>query len=116
MGALKVNSKNFEEEVLKSDIPVLVDICADWCLQCRVVDPVIDDLAEAYAKKFKIAKMNYNDNKTTAEKYNIKWIPTLLIFVNGQEVERLEEVDPEDDLKAVLDKYLKKKAKKSKKT
>ncbi len=115
MGALKVTSKNFEKEILKSEIPALVNICASWCFQCRIVDPLIDDLADSYKGKFKVATMNYNENKATADGYNIKSIPTLLIFVEGKEVERYEEVDPEEDLNAILDKYLKKKPAKSKK-
>lgn len=113
MGAMKIDSKNFEKEVLKSEIPVLVNVCAEWCFQCRVVDPIIDDLADEYKGKFKVAKLNYNENKTTAAKFDIKWIPTLLIFINGEMVERFDEVDPEKDFNAILDKYIKKKPKKT---
>ncbi|MDD3045026.1 MAG: thioredoxin domain-containing protein [Candidatus Delongbacteria bacterium] len=115
MGAKKINMRNFEKEVLKSEIPVLVNVCADWCFQCRVVDPLIDDLADEYAGRFKVGTMNYNENKPLGEKYNIKSIPTLLVFIKGEETERYEEVDPEEDLNSILDKYLVKKHKKSKK-
>jgi len=113
MAAMSVNNKNFEKEILKSDIPALVNVCAEWCFQCRVVDPIIDDLADEYKGKFKIAKLNYNKNKTTAAKYDIKSIPTLLIFIKGEMVERFDEVDPEKDFNAILDKYIKKKPKKT---
>jgi len=115
MGAIKINKKNYEKEVLKSEMPVLLNICADWCFQCRIVDPLIDDLADEYKGRFKVGKMNYNDNKPIAETYNIKYIPTLLVIINGEELERFEEVDPEEDLNAILDKYLKKKTGKKKK-
>jgi len=115
MGALSVNSKNFEKEILKSEIPALVNFCANWCFQCRIVDPLIDDLADEYKGRFKVTKLNYDENKPTAAKYAIKSIPTLVIFINGEPVERFEEVDPEEDFNAMLDKYLKKKTKKAKK-
>ena len=113
MPALTVNSKNFKKEILDSEIPAAVNFYAEWCFQCRIIDPLIDDLADEYSKKFKIAKLNYDENKTFSKDHKITSIPTLVIYVGGVEKERFEEVDPEKDFNAIFDKYLKKKAKKA---
>ncbi|HQO10123.1 MAG TPA: thioredoxin domain-containing protein [Clostridiales bacterium] len=113
MPAIKVNSRNFKKEILESEIPAAVNFYADWCFQCKIVDPLIDDLADEYKGKFKIAQLNYDQNKTFSKKHKITSIPTIVIFIGGEEKERFEEVDPEKDFNAIFDKYLKKKTKKA---
>jgi len=79
-----VTDDSFEEEVLKSDKPVLVDFWAAWCGPCKMIAPVLDELAENYADKIKIAKLDVDGNKEIPGKFNIRGIPTLIIFKNGE--------------------------------
>jgi thioredoxin 1 len=74
---------NFEEEVLKSEIPVLVDYWAEWCGPCRMIAPILDDLAGEYQSRLKVAKLNIDENPMTPPKYNIRGIPTLMLFKEG---------------------------------
>lgn len=78
------NSSNFEEEVLKSDIPVLVDFYADWCGPCKMMAPIVHQLAEAYAGKVKIGKLNVDESLDIAQKYRVMSIPTFIFFHNGE--------------------------------
>ncbi|HEY0961071.1 MAG: thioredoxin TrxA [Pseudomonadota bacterium] len=78
-----VTDANFEEEVLKASGPVLVDFWAQWCGPCKMIAPVLDELAEEYAGKLQICKLDVDANPNTAPKYNVKGIPTLIIFKNG---------------------------------
>jgi len=79
-----VTDDSFEEEVLKSDKPVLVDFWAAWCGPCKMIAPVLDELAESYGDKIKIAKLDVDGNKEIPGKFNIRGIPTLIIFKNGE--------------------------------
>lgn len=78
-----ITDANFDEEVLKSDTPVLVDYWAEWCGPCKAIAPHLDALAPEYAGKVKIVKMNMDENPNTPPKYGIRQIPTLMIFKNG---------------------------------
>ncbi|MBI3941290.1 MAG: thioredoxin [Acidobacteria bacterium] len=80
---LEVTDSNFEQEVLKADKPVLVDFWADWCAPCRMLAPTVEAIAEQYRDRAKVAKLNVDDNGTTSARYNIKGIPTLLLFKGG---------------------------------
>ena len=107
MAALHVTDATFEQEVVKSDIPVLVDFWAEWCGPCRMVGPTIEKLAEEYQGRFKIAKLDVDNNSQTAAKYSIQSIPTMMIFVKGQVVDGMVGAQGEPAIKAKLDKYLK---------
>ena len=87
--ATEVTDSNFETEVLKSDLPVLVDFWAPWCGPCRALAPTIDKLAEEYNGKVKIVKLNTDDNPESAVKFRINSIPNLIFFKGGQPVEQL---------------------------
>ena len=78
-----LTDETFEEEVLKSNIPVLVDYWAEWCGPCKMIAPILDSLIDEYAGKLKISKLNIDDNQKTPQKYNVRGIPTLMIFKNG---------------------------------
>jgi len=86
---LQVSDADFEQEILKSDIPVMVDFWAAWCGPCRAIAPVVEELARDYAGKVKVAKMNVDENAKTPAKYGIRAIPTLIIFNGGQVVEQI---------------------------
>jgi thioredoxin 1 len=81
---MEVNDSNFKEEVLDSPIPVVVDFWAAWCGPCRMVGPVIEELAKDYAGKVKVVKLNVDDNRGTAAQYRIMSIPTVALFKNGE--------------------------------
>ena len=81
---LPINDDNFETEVLKAGQPVLVDFWAPWCGPCRVVSPLVEELADEYAGRIKVAKMNVDENQKTPARYNIRGIPTLIVFKDGQ--------------------------------
>jgi thioredoxin 1 len=97
---------NFESEVLASSEPVLVDFWAAWCGPCRMIAPVIDELADAYAGKARIGKVNVDENRQTASNYGVMSIPTILIFKNGQPVERVVGYKSKEQLSEILDKNL----------
>ena len=101
---VEFNETNFEQEVLKSDIPVLVDFWAEWCPPCKMLLPTIDKLATAYVGKVKIGKVDTDSNQSIAMKYQIQNIPTLLLFKNGEVVERIVGLRKEQEFRELLDK------------
>ncbi len=102
----EVTDANFEEEVLKSELPVLVDFWAPWCGPCRMVGPVVDELAEEYAGRVKFVKVNTDENVQTAATYGIRSIPTLLVFKGGQQVDQIIGCQPKGDLQRSLESAL----------
>jgi thioredoxin 1 len=86
---VELSDANFEEEVLKSDKPVLVDFWAVWCAPCRMIAPVIDEIADTYGSKVKVGKVNVDDNAKTPNKYGIRSIPTVMLFKDGEVLEQV---------------------------
>ncbi len=101
-----VSDNEWDAEVLSSDTPVLVDFWAPWCGPCKMVAPVVDELAEEYEGKVKFVKLNTDDNIETASKYGIRSIPTLMVFKGGEAVEQVVGFRPKSELKKSLDKAL----------
>ena len=99
----ELSDDNFEAEVLKSSQPVLVDFWAPWCGPCRMVTPVVEELAAENAEEIKVAKMNVDDARNTATSYGISSIPTLMIFKDGQVVDRFVGVQPKKRLQDAID-------------
>lgn len=100
--ALAFTDSNFENEVINSDVPVVVDFYADWCGPCKMMAPVIDQLATEYQGKAKIGKLNVDENGVTAQKYRVMSIPTLLIIKNGQVVDTVVGAVPKQHLEAKI--------------
>lgn len=98
----QVSDSGFEAEVLKSDLPVLIDFWAPWCGPCRSIAPMIEELAEEFESKVKILKMNVDENPSTPSKYGIRAIPTLILFKNGEVVEQVTGAVSKASLKQML--------------
>ncbi len=98
---LEFNDKNFQADVINSTLPVLVDFWAPWCGPCRIVDPVVEEIAGEYDGKLKVGKLNTDDNREVAAKYGIMSIPTIMIFKNGEVKARIVGAQPK---RAIVDK------------
>ena len=96
----------WEQDVLKSDKPVLIDFWAEWCAPCRMMAPTIDALASEYDGKAKIGKLNVDENSEVSAKYQIRGIPTVLIIKNGEVAEQVVGVTSKDNLSKLIDKHL----------
>ena len=100
---IELTDDNFEREVLKSDVPVLVDFWAEWCMPCKMLTPTIEKLAKDYQGKVKVGKVDTDSNRDTAIKYSISNIPTVILFKGGEMSQRFVGLRPEKDFKAALD-------------
>ena len=103
---LEITDDSFEKEVLQADQPVLVDFWAAWCGPCRMIAPTVEALAKEYAGKAKVAKVNVDENNLTPAKYNIRGIPTLLLFKDGQVREQIVGAAGRDAIENMLKKHL----------
>ena len=103
---IPVTDQTFEEEVLKSEIPVLVDFWAEWCGPCKIIAPILEELSTVYEGKLKIAKVDVDSNAQKAGEYGVRGIPTLLIFKSGEPVDQVVGAVPKTTLKARIDKVL----------
>lgn len=104
--AAQVTDATFKQEVLDSDITVLVDFWAPWCGPCRMVAPVVDEIAEQYTGQLKVVKLNTDENPNVASQYGIRSIPTLMIFKGGQRVDMVVGAVPKTTLANTLEKHL----------
>jgi thioredoxin 1 len=102
----QVTDDTFEEQVLKSDKPVLVDFWAEWCPPCRQLTPLIEAVAQKYDGKAKFLKLDVDDSNLTGQRYGIKGIPTLIVFKNGTEAERVVGTTSQDNISRMIDRAL----------
>ncbi|MBI2183238.1 MAG: thioredoxin [Deltaproteobacteria bacterium] len=103
---IEISDGNFEKFVLQSKTPVLVDFWAAWCAPCRVLAPRVEAIAEKRAKSARFAKLNVDDSPTVAQRYGIRGIPTLILFQDGEEKERLIGVATEEEISRAIDKHV----------
>ncbi len=94
----QINDSSFDSDVLKSDLPVLIDFWAPWCGPCKTIAPVVEELAKEYAGRLKIVKMNVDDNPQTPSKYGVRGIPNLIIFKGGQVRDQIVGAVPKSQL------------------
>ena len=104
--ASAVTDDTFKIEVLESDVPVLVDFWAPWCGPCRMVAPVVEEIADQYMGQIKVVKVNTDENPSVANQYGIRSIPTLMIFKGGQRVDMVVGAVPKTTLASTLEKHL----------
>ena len=102
MAEIQLNEQNFEQEVLRADMPVLVDFWASWCGPCRMLAPVIAEIAEEYAGKVKVGKLNVDEQPNLANRYGITSIPTVMLFKNGEVVSTSLGYRPKNELETML--------------
>lgn len=103
---ITVTDDNFESEVIKSNIPVLVDFWAEWCGPCRIIGPTIESLADDYQGTIKVAKLNVDDNPQAARRFGVQSIPTLIFFKDGEARQSLIGVMPKGQLAEVIDRHI----------
>jgi thioredoxin 1 len=96
--AFEVNETEWESEILKSSTPVLVDFWAEWCAPCKMLDPIVDEIAEEYQGKLRIAKIDADANTDVVTRYGVMGMPTLILFKNGEEVERISGFKTKDKI------------------
>jgi thioredoxin 1 len=102
----EVTDANFEQEILESSLPALVDFWAAWCGPCRIIGPIVEEIAEEYKDRAKVAKMNVDDNVNTPARYGVRGIPALLLFKNGELVDQIIGAVPKAQLVGLLEKAL----------
>jgi len=103
---LELTDANFDQEVLKSDVPVLIDFWAVWCGPCKMVAPVVEDIAKEYDGKLKVAKLDVDNNRQIATNYNIRSIPTIMLFKDGDIAEVMVGAAPKAKILSKITKHL----------
>jgi thioredoxin 1 len=103
---IEVTDASFEQDILKSPLPALVDFWASWCAPCRMIGPVVEELAGEYGGRLKVAKMNVDDNVNTPTQYGIRGIPALLLFKNGEVVDQVVGAIPKEQVVSIIEKVL----------
>ena len=101
-----VNDKNFGQEVLSSDLPVLVDFWASWCGPCRAISPMVEELAKEFTGKVKVTKLNVDENPAIPSQYGVRGIPTLILFKGGKILDQIVGAVPKAKLVAMIEKAL----------
>ena len=102
----KLDDTVFTDEVLKSNIPVMVDFTAVWCGPCRMLDPIVEQLSQDWGDKVKVVKLDVDDNSNLAMQYGVMGVPTLILFVNGEAVQRVTGYQPKDRILSKFNSYI----------
>jgi len=105
-GIIELSDTNFDAEVMKSDVPVLVDFWAPWCGPCRAIAPSVEEISSSYQGKIKVGKLNVDENQQTTMKFGIRSIPTLIVFKGGKAVEQIIGAVPKGEIERVVGKAL----------
>jgi thioredoxin 1 len=105
-GVTEVTDQEFEQRILGSEKPVLVDFWADWCVPCHMVSPVVEEIGADKAEKMSVAKLNVDDNPSTAQRYGVMSIPTLILFVGGEERARVVGAKPKDAILREIEEHI----------
>jgi len=100
------SDQNFEEDVIKSPVPVLIDFWAAWCVPCKMIAPTLDELAKEFDGKMKVGKLNVDENRNTANTYGIRGIPSLILFKNGEVKEQMVGVHSKQEISDMISKNL----------
>jgi len=103
---IEVSDSNFESEVVKSDVPVLVDFWAPWCGPCKAIAPIVEEISSSYEGKIKVGKMNVDENQATTMKFGIRSIPTIIMFKDGEAVDQIIGAVPKGEIERVVEKSL----------
>ncbi|MGI6469118.1 MAG: thioredoxin [Syntrophomonadaceae bacterium] len=103
---INVNDNNFEKVVVQSELPVLVDFWAPWCGPCRMVGPIVEELAQDNQGRLQVAKLNVDENRMLSDRFNVRSIPTLVFFKNGQEIKRIVGAQGKAQLQKIIDEIL----------
>lgn len=106
MAHVTITDQNFQEEVLASQTPVLVDFWAEWCMPCRIVGPIVEELATEYSGKLKVGKLDVDSNGQTAQSFGVMSIPTVMLFKNGEPVKVMVGAQSKDNYKREIDSIL----------
>ncbi len=101
-----ISDNQFQEEVIEANVPVLVDFWASWCGPCRMVAPVLEEMAQEYQDRLKVVKVNVDENPDTASRYSVMSIPTMILFKNGEVLETLVGVRKKDELSGIVEQNL----------
>ena len=107
MSVVKITSGNFDAEVVKSNLPTLIDFWAEWCGPCRMIGPIVEEIAKDLSGKLKVGKVNVDENQELAYKFNVMSIPALLIFRDGKVIEQFVGAMPKEQLLAKINPHLK---------
>jgi thioredoxin 1 len=102
----KLDENLFETEVLKSSVPVMVEFTAVWCGPCKMLDPIVEELSKLWGDKVKVVKLDVNDNSNLAMQYGVMGVPTLILFVDGEAVQRLSGYQPKDRILSKFSSYI----------
>ncbi len=105
-GIVELNDSSFDSEVLKSEAPVLVDFWAPWCGPCRILAPVVEEIASSYTGRLKVGKLNVDDNQEISMQYGIRSIPTLILFKNGKALDQIIGAVPKSEIEKMVKKAL----------
>ncbi|MCZ6684571.1 MAG: thioredoxin [Candidatus Dadabacteria bacterium] len=103
---IELSDSTFETEVVKSDLPVLVDFWAPWCGPCRAIAPIVEEISSSYEGKIKVGRMNVDENQSTTMKFGIRSIPTIIMFKGGEAVDQIIGAVPKGEIERVVDKSL----------